>query len=162
MSTTLIVLAVLAVAAGAYFLLIKKGKIEDKDGDFIADVVEDKVDSIKKEVKRRAKNVKAEIGDVKKASKELLDQASDVAEAAAGKTRKGRKPAAKKQPAKRKAKTGKNVSSGSGSGAGEIIGGSGKGSSSGSGSGKGKGKSSGKGKGSGKGSGKGKGGSGKK
>jgi len=102
MSTTLIVLAVLAVAAGAYFLLIKKGKIEDKDGDFIADVVEDKVDSIKKEVKRRAKNVKAEIGDVKKASKELLDQASDVAEAAAGKTRKGRKPAAKKAPAKQK------------------------------------------------------------
>ena len=154
MSTTLIVLAVLAVAAGAYFLLIKKGKIEDKDGDFIADVVEDKVDSIKKEVKRRAKNVKAEIGDVKKASKELLDQASDVAEAAAGKTRKGRKPAAKKapakkKPAKRKAKTGKNVSSGSGSGAGEIIGGSGKGSSSGSGSGKGSGKGSGSGNGSG-------------
>ena len=95
MNTTLIVLALIAVAAGAYFLLIKKGKIEDKDNDFIADVVEDKVDSIKKEVKRRTKNVKAEIGDVKKASKELLDQAVDVAEAVAGKPRKGRKAKAK-------------------------------------------------------------------
>jgi len=95
MSTTLIVLAVLAVAAGAYFLLIKKGKIEDKDGDFIADVVEDKVDSIKKEVKRRAKRVKEELKDVADAASDVVDQTKDIAAAVKGKPRKGRKPKSK-------------------------------------------------------------------
>ena len=47
------------------------------------------------------KNVKAELGDVKKAAKELGDQLEDVVEAAKGKARKGRKPAAKKPAAKK-------------------------------------------------------------
>ena len=100
MTTFLIILGLLVVAAGVYFYAIKTGKIEDADGDFIADDVED----VAKEVKRRAKNVKAELADVKKAAKELVDQAEDVVEAAAGKTRKGRKPAGSKgakKPAKK-------------------------------------------------------------
>ena len=77
MTTFLIILGLLVVAAGVYFYAIKTGKIEDADGDFIADDVED----VAKEVKRRAKNVKAELADVKKAAKELVDQAEDVVEA---------------------------------------------------------------------------------
>ena len=44
--------------------------------------------------------MKAELADVKKAAKELVDQAEDVVEAAAGKKRAGRKPAAKKPASK--------------------------------------------------------------
>ena len=47
--------------------------------------------------------MKAELGDVKKAAKELVDQAEDVVEAAKGKPRKGRKPAAKKTTRKKAA-----------------------------------------------------------
>ena len=83
MTTFLIILGLLVVAAGVYFYAIKTGKIEDADGDLIADDVED----VAKEVKRRAKNVKAELADVKKAAKELGDQLEDVVEAAAGKPR---------------------------------------------------------------------------
>lgn len=91
MTTFLIILGLFAVAAGVYFYAIKTGKIEDADGDLIADDVED----VAKEVKRRAKNVKNELADVKKAAKELGDQLEDVVEAAAGKPRRGRKPAGK-------------------------------------------------------------------
>ena len=67
MTTFLIILGVLALGAGVYFYAIKTGKIEDADGDLIADDVED----LAKEVKRRAKNVKAELADVKKAAKRI-------------------------------------------------------------------------------------------
>ena len=110
MTTFLIILGLLVVAAGVYFYAIKTGKIEDADGDFIADDVED----VAKEVKRRAKNVKAELADVKKAAKELGDQLEDVVEAAAGKPRRGRKPSGK---GKGKATKGSGSGSGSGSGA---------------------------------------------
>ena len=51
----LVIIAVLVVIAAAvyYFGFYKKGKINDRDGDYIPDEVEDTV----KEVKRRAKNV---------------------------------------------------------------------------------------------------------
>ena len=49
-----------------------------------------------KETKRRAKNVKAEIKDVVDAAADTLDQVGDVVDAVKGKTRKGRKPKAKK------------------------------------------------------------------
>jgi len=89
MTTFLIILGLLVVAAGVYFYAIKTGKIEDADGDLIADDAEE----LAAEVKRRAKNVKAELADVKKAAKELADQAEDVIEAAKGKTKsRGRKP----------------------------------------------------------------------
>ena len=72
-----IAIILILLTAGAmiyYFEFYKKGKINDRDGDFIPDEVEDTV----KEVKRRAKNVKKELKDVKDAVK--------------GKKRKGRKP----------------------------------------------------------------------
>ena len=72
-----IAIILILLVAGAmvyYFGFYKKGKINDRDGDFIPDEVEDTV----KEVKRRAKNVKRELKDVKDAIK--------------GTKKKGRKP----------------------------------------------------------------------
>ena len=48
------------------------------------------------EVKRRAKRVKEELGDIADAAKDVLDQAGDIGDAVKGKPRKGRKPRAKK------------------------------------------------------------------
>ncbi len=116
MTTILIILGLIVAAAAVYFYAIKTGKIEDADGDYIADSAED----LAKEVKRRAKNVKAELADVKKAAKELVDQAEDVVEAAAGKTRKGRKPSKGSPKGKgSKGKATKTSGSGSGKGAGK-------------------------------------------
>ena len=53
MTTFLIILGLIVVAAGVYFYAIKTGKIEDADGDLIADDVEE----LATEVKRRAKNL---------------------------------------------------------------------------------------------------------
>jgi len=84
-----IVVVVLAVGAAVYYFgFYKKGKINDRDGDYIPDEVEDAVE----DVKRRAKNVKQELKDVADAAKEVVNQAGDVAAAAKGKTRRGRKP----------------------------------------------------------------------
>tara|TARA_B100000963_G_C22509846_1_gene617815 strand:- start:128 stop:463 length:336 start_codon:yes stop_codon:yes gene_type:complete len=104
MTTFLIIIGLLAVAAGVYFYAIKTGKIEDKDGDLIADDIEEAIEDAKDvaaEVKRRAKNVKSELADVKKAAKELGEQLEDVAEAAAGKPRRGRKPSKGSKGAKK-------------------------------------------------------------
>ena len=86
----LVIIAVLVGIAAAvyYFGFYKQGKINDRDGDFIPDEVEDGV----KEVKRRAKNVKKELKDVGVAAKNLASQSKDVIDAAKGKKRKGRKP----------------------------------------------------------------------
>ena len=95
MKTILIILGVLLVGAGVYYYFYKKGKINDRDGDYIPDEVEDAVDDVKdaaKEVKRRAKRVKEELGDVADAVKEVGKQTKDVVSAAKGKTRRGRKP----------------------------------------------------------------------
>lgn len=96
MKTILVIIGILAVLAGVYyFAFYKKGKINDRDGDFIPDEVEDAVEDVKevvKETKRRAKRVKQELKDVADATKEVLNQAADVAAAAKGKTRRGRKP----------------------------------------------------------------------
>jgi uncharacterized protein HemX len=73
MNTILIILAILAIGAGVYYFgFYTKGKINDRDGDFIPDEVEDAVEDVKKvakTVKRRAKRVKEELGDVVKAAK---------------------------------------------------------------------------------------------
>jgi len=100
MSTILIILAILVVGAGVYYFgFYTKGKINDRDGDFIPDVVEDGIDDIKEdleevksEVKRRVKRVKEELKDVKRAGKNLAKQSKDVVEAVKGGKRKGRKP----------------------------------------------------------------------
>lgn len=81
MNTILVILGILLVGAGIYFYFYKQGKINDRDGDYIPDEVEDAVEDVKEtaaEVKRRAKAVKDEFADV-------LDEASDVVSAFQGK-----------------------------------------------------------------------------
>ena len=95
----LIVVLLVIGAAVYYFGFYKRGKINDRDGDYIPDEVEDTVEEVKavvKETKRRAKAVKKELKDVASAAKEVINQAGDVAAAAKGKPRRGRKPKAKK------------------------------------------------------------------
>ena len=99
MKAILIILGILAVGAAVYFYFYKTGKINDRDGDYIPDEVEDAVDESKAKVKktvtkvkRRAKRVKEELEDVKDAIKEVGSQLEDVGQAAKGKKRSGRKP----------------------------------------------------------------------
>ena len=90
----LIVLVLVVGAAVYYFGFYKRGKINDRDGDFIPDEIEDVADKVKaaaKEVKRRGKNVKKELKDVVEAAKELGNQVGDVGKAVKGKKRQGRK-----------------------------------------------------------------------
>jgi hypothetical protein len=53
--------------------------------------VDEKIVSVAKETKRRAKLIKEEAKDVAKAVKEVGNQIDDIADAAKGKARKGRK-----------------------------------------------------------------------
>ncbi len=107
MNTILIILGLLVIVAGVYYFgFYKQGKINDRDGDYIPDEVEDTIEDVKekvedikegvdqtvKEVKRRAKRVKQEVKDVVDAAKEVVAQADDVVQAAKGKPRRGRKP----------------------------------------------------------------------
>lgn len=85
MQTILIILGLLAIGAGVYFFLIKSGKIEDKDGDFIADVVEDKVEDIKDDVKSTVKKVKTRVKKVKEEIGDVVEELSDVMSAIKGK-----------------------------------------------------------------------------
>jgi Zn-finger protein len=90
--TIFIISALVAVAA--IFALMKFGKIEDKDGNNIPDVVDTKIKQTKevaKEVKARAKRVSEEAADVVKAVKEVAKQTKDVVEATKGDKRKGKK-----------------------------------------------------------------------
>src|SRR6056300_1655790 len=68
MNTILIILGILLAGAAVYYFgFYTKGKINDRDGDFIPDEIEDAVEDVKKvakTVKRRAKKVKAELKDV--------------------------------------------------------------------------------------------------
>jgi hypothetical protein len=94
--TIFIISALVAVAA--IFALMKFGKIEDKDGNNIPDVVDEKVKKVKevaKEVKARAEKVSTEAADVVKAVKEVAKQTKDVVDAAKGQNRRGRKPSKK-------------------------------------------------------------------
>ncbi len=85
MKLFLFILVVILLGAGAVVYYIKKGKIADRDGDLIPDVVEDTIEDVKstaKEIKRRAKRV--------------VEESKDVADAVKGKKRRGRKPKSKK------------------------------------------------------------------
>ena len=90
-----LIVVVLAIGAAVYYFgFYKKGKINDRDGDYIPDEIEDAVEDVKdgvKEVKRRAKNVKKEIKDVVDAAKEVGNQIGDVGAAVKGKKRQGRR-----------------------------------------------------------------------
>jgi len=99
MKFILFILVVLLVGAFTVVYYIKKGKIADRDGDLIPDVVEDTIEEVKEktaEVKRRVKAVKAEIKDVVEEAKDVVEQSKDVVAAAKGKKRRGRKPKSKK------------------------------------------------------------------
>jgi hypothetical protein len=91
---TILVISVLVAASVAvyYFIFYKQGKINDRDGDFIPDEVEDAIE----EVKSRAKEVRVEVEDVVKEIKDVVEQSKDVVNAAKGKKRRGRKPKNKK------------------------------------------------------------------
>ena len=101
MNTTLIIILVLAVAAGVIWVSTKYfGLFADSDKDGIPDEVEDAVEDVKataKEVKRRAKRVKEELSDIGDAVKEVGNQVGDVAKAVKGKPRTGRKKKAAKK-----------------------------------------------------------------
>jgi hypothetical protein len=99
MTTVLLILLALVVAGAIAFFLMKKGKIEDKNGNNIPDVVEEKIKDVKvviEVVKERAKRVVEETKDVAEAAKKVVKQSKDVVNATKGGSRKGRKPAAKK------------------------------------------------------------------
>mgnify|MGYP001626790758 FL=1 len=87
MQTILIILAVIAVSAAVYYFgFYKQGKINDRDGDYIPDEIEDAVEDVKKvakTVKRRAKKVKAELKDV-------AGELQDVVQAIKGKPTKSK------------------------------------------------------------------------
>ena len=90
-----LIVVLLAIGAAVYYFgFYKRGKINDRDGDFIPDEIEDAADKVKgaaKEVKRRAKNVKKEIKDVVVAAKEVGNQIGDVGAAVKSKKRQGRR-----------------------------------------------------------------------
>ena len=52
MNTILIILGILVVGAAVYFYFYKTGKINDRDGDYIPDEIEDKADDVKEQLKK--------------------------------------------------------------------------------------------------------------
>jgi len=102
MKTVLIILALIAVAAGAVVYFIKKGKIKDQDGDYIPDVVEDAAEDIEEFVQESVKDGKELLADAKAKAKNLkerydtvvdelvdvIEEAKDVASAIKGKVTK--------------------------------------------------------------------------
>ncbi len=100
MMTVFLILIVLVIAGAVTFFLMKKGKIEDKNGNNIPDVVEEKIEDVKElvnVVKERATRVVEETKDVVEAAKKVVKQSKDVVDAAKGNgARKGRKPSTKK------------------------------------------------------------------
>lgn len=97
--STLIVIIAFLLFAGVLVFLDKKKVFEDKDGNLIPDVIDEKVEEVKevvKEVKVRAQRIKEEADDVIIATKEVVKQSKDVVNAAKGGSRRGRKPAPKK------------------------------------------------------------------
>ena len=92
-----ILLAVVIIAAlgfGIQFILIKTGKLQDKDGDNIADELEDKYADIKEDVSEKFEDVKDKvedvIEDVKDTVKEVKAEAADIISAVKGKPTKAK------------------------------------------------------------------------
>lgn len=90
MKAILIILALLAIGAGVVYFLIKKGKIKDEDGDFIPDVVEDKVDEVKTKVNKKVTQVKTRVKKVKAEVKDVVNEVNDVVSAIKGKPTKSK------------------------------------------------------------------------
>ena len=109
MKTILIILALLAIAAGVVYVLIKKGKIKDSDGDFIPDVVEDKVDEVKGKVQKKVKAVKTRVKNVKDEIEDVVEEIQDVFQAVKGKVTKSKLNSLTKEQLVQAAKTDHNV-----------------------------------------------------
>ena len=108
MQTFLIILGLVAVAAGVYFFLIKTGKIGDRDGDLIADDIEDAYDDIKEDIEdaiddikeevneakakvnKTVKQVKTRVNKVKDELEDVVEELSDVLSAIKGKPTKSK------------------------------------------------------------------------
>ena len=97
MQTFLIITGIVAIAAGIYFILIKTGKIGDRDGDYIADDIEDTVDDIKKgvnkaknKVNKTVKSVKTRVNKVQDELEDVVDELEDVWSAFKGKPTKSK------------------------------------------------------------------------
>src|SRR6056300_4153 len=109
METILIIIGLLAIAAGVGYVLIKKGKIKDSDGDFIPDVVEDKVDEVKGKVQKKVKTVKTRVKNVKDEIEDVIEEVQDVVQAIKGKITKSKLTSLTKQQLIDAAKTPHNV-----------------------------------------------------
>ena len=81
MTTIYIIVGILVIAGISLLYAYKVGKLTDKDGDFIPDELEQRVERVKEEVK-----------DVVDAVKEVGNQIGDIPSAVKGKPRTGRKP----------------------------------------------------------------------
>jgi len=90
MKTILVILGIGVIAAGVIYFLIKKGKIKDSDGDFIPDVVEDKVDEVKGKVQKKVKAVKTRVKNVKDEIEDVVEEVQDVFQAIKGKVTKSK------------------------------------------------------------------------
>ena len=90
MKTILVILGIGVIAAGVIYFLIKKGKIKDSDGDFIPDVVEDKVDEVKGKVQKKVKAVKTRVKNVKDEIEDVVEELEDVFQAIKGKVTKSK------------------------------------------------------------------------
>lgn len=77
--------------------LNKDGVVTYEDAVVAKAAVEQKVEAVATETKRRAKRVKEELKDIKVAAKEVANQVGDVAKAAKGEKRVGRKAGGKNQ-----------------------------------------------------------------
>lgn len=90
----LIIVAGLLLLAAFVFLAIKAkdaGFLEDKNGNYVPDVVEDKAKAVKDEAVVRAGEVSKELKDVGAAVKEVGKQISHLPGAISGKRRSGKK-----------------------------------------------------------------------
>jgi len=80
MITFLSIIGIVAIAAGIYFFLIKTGKIGDRDGDYIADGIEDTIDDVKDEVNKAKAKVNKKVKAVKARVDNVIDELEDVGE----------------------------------------------------------------------------------
>ena len=67
MNTILIILGLLVVAVGIYyFAFYRQGKINDRDGDYIPDEVEDTIEDVKEKVEDIKEDVDKTVKEVKR------------------------------------------------------------------------------------------------
>ena len=92
----LYLLLAIVVAAGVAVYLMKKGKIKDEDGDFIPDVLEDKVEDIKEDVQDVVKKVKDKVEDIKEDVEDFVEEVKEVPAKVARKRTSTKKPASAK------------------------------------------------------------------